>query len=91
MKIRYAPQARADLDEIFAYLDERSPAAARSVKARIISAIRRLADHPAMAPETDESAVRELTIVRYPYKVYYQIEGDEIWVVHIRHTSRRPW
>ena len=44
-----------------------------------------------MAPETDESAVRELTIVRYPYKVYYQIEGDEIWVVHIRHTSRRPW
>jgi plasmid stabilization system protein ParE len=34
MKIRYAPQARADLDEIFAYLDERSPAAARSVKAR---------------------------------------------------------
>jgi len=66
MKIRHAPQARADLDEIFAYLDERSPAAARSVKARIISAIRRLADHPAMAPETDESAVRELTIVRYP-------------------------
>ena len=44
-----------------------------------------------MAPETEESSTRELTILRYPYKVYYEVEGDEVWIVHIRHTSRRPW
>lgn len=44
-----------------------------------------------MAPETDEPSVRELSIVRYPYKVYYQIEKDEVWIVHIRHAARRPW
>ena len=91
MKVRYSPQARADLDDIFAYLDERSPAGARAVKARIVAATLRLADYPLMAPETDEPGVRELSIVRYPYKVYYQIEKDEVWIVHIRHTARQPW
>lgn len=91
MKVRYSPQARADLDEIFAYLDERSPDGARSVKSRIVSAIHRLADYPLMAPETDEPGVRELSVVRYPYKVYYQIAKNEVWIVHIRHSARRPW
>jgi plasmid stabilization system protein ParE len=38
MKIRYTPQARDDLNEIFAYLDERAPAAAKSVKERVVLA-----------------------------------------------------
>ena len=44
-----------------------------------------------MAPETDEPGIRELTIVRYPYKVYYEVAEDEVWVVHIRDARRRPW
>lgn len=91
MRIRYTPRAQADLDEIFRYLDERSPAGARAVKLRIVRSIERLAHHPYMPAETDEPGVRELAIVRYPYKVYCMIEGDEVWVLHIRHTSRRPW
>jgi toxin ParE1/3/4 len=91
VRIRYTPQALADLDEIFTYLDQQSPAGARTVKERIVSAIRRLADYPLMAPETDEPDIRELAVIRYPYKVYYQIERDEVWIVHIRHAARRPW
>jgi plasmid stabilization system protein ParE len=44
-----------------------------------------------MAPETDERGVREFSIVRYLYKVYYWVERDEVWILHIRHTARRPW
>jgi len=61
------------------------------VKGRIVSAILRLADYPLLAPETDEPRVRELSIVRYPYKVYYQVENEQVWIVHIRHTARRPF
>ena len=43
-----------------------------------------------MAPLTDESAVRQLNVPRRPYKVYYRIEGDEVWVVTIRDARRRP-
>ncbi len=91
MRIRYTLRARADLDAIYVYLDQQAPAAAQSVKTRIERRITQLADFPLMAPATDESGVFELTLVRYPYKVYYQIEGDEVWIVHIRHAARRPW
>lgn len=91
MKVRYTPQARGDLDEIFKWLNERSPGGARAVKARIVAAINRLADFPLMAAETDEPDVRELAIVSYPYSVYYQVAGQEVWILHIRHSSREPW
>lgn len=44
-----------------------------------------------MAPMTEEPGIFELTIVRYPYKVYYQVEGEEVWVVHIRDARRERW
>ncbi|MGH7059744.1 MAG: hypothetical protein ACREFH_05090 [Stellaceae bacterium] len=43
-----------------------------------------------MAPATDEPNARELTLSRHPYKIYYEIAGDEVWILHIRHTRRRP-
>ena len=70
MKVRYTRRAQGDLDVIFTYLDKRSPAGAHSVKTLIERRIGSLADFPLMAPETDEPGIRELTIVRYPYKIY---------------------
>jgi len=91
MKVRYTLRARGDLDAIFSYLDERSPAAARSVKTLIERRIASLADFPQMGPDTDEPGIRELTIVRYPYKVYYEVANDEVWILHVRDARRRPW
>jgi addiction module RelE/StbE family toxin len=91
MRVRYTLRAQRDLDAIFNYLDQRAPAAARTVKEVIERRISRLADFPFIAPVTNEPGVRELTILRYPYKVYYEIEAEEIWVIHIRDARRRPW
>jgi toxin ParE1/3/4 len=91
MRVRYTFRAQSDLDAIFTYLDQRSPAAARSVKERIERRIARLADFPFMAPATDEPGICELTILQYPYKVYYEVAGGEVWILHIRHTAQRPW
>ena len=91
MKVRYTLRAQADLDAIYTYLDQRAPSAALSVKELIERRIASLADFPLAAPATDQPDVRELTIVRYPYKVYYEVSGEEIWILHIRHTARRPW
>lgn len=91
MRVRYTLRAQADLDAIYTYLDQRTPSAALSVKELIERRIASLADFPFAAPATDQPDVRELTIVRYPYKVYYEVSGEEVWVLHIRHTSRRPW
>lgn len=91
MRVRYTLRAQADLDAIYTYLDARAPAAALSVKTLIEQRIAVLADFPHMAPETDQPGVYELTIVRYSYHVYYEINDGQIWIVHIRDARRRPW
>jgi toxin ParE1/3/4 len=91
MKVRYTLRSQADLDAIYTYLDHRTPVVARSVKQLIERRIASLADFPFSAPATDQPNVRELTLVRYPYKVYYEVDGGEVWIIHIRHTSRHPW
>jgi plasmid stabilization system protein ParE len=90
MRVRYTLKAQGDLDTIYAYLDERNPAAAQSVKDLIERRIRALGKFPLMAPVTDEAGVFELSIVEYPYKVYYELKGDEeVWIIHIRDTRRK--
>ncbi len=92
MRVRYTLQAQSDLDTIYTYLDERNPAAAQSAKDLIERRIRALGQFPLMAPVTDEVGILELSIVEYPYKVYYELKGDEeVWIVHIRDTRRKPW
>lgn len=90
MRIRYTLRARADLEEIYGYLERRTPAAAQSLKSQIERQIGSLGRFPYMAPATDEPNVRELTLSRHPYKIYYEIASDEVWILHIRHTRRRP-
>jgi|ERR1700719_502967 plasmid stabilization system protein ParE len=91
MRVRYTLQAQFDLDDIYTHLDRSSPATAQSVKNLIERRIAGLADFPFMAPETDVSGIYQLTIVQYPYKVYYEVEGTEVWILHIRDSRRRPW
>lgn len=91
MKVVYTLNARSDLRAISAYLRERNPLAANAVVRAIEQRIGRLADFPEAGPLTDDPPARELTIRAYPYKVYYEISGAYVWILHIRHTSRLPW
>jgi toxin ParE1/3/4 len=91
MRIRYTHRAQHDLDAIYTYLDQHSPTVARAVKDLIVRRIAGLADFPFMAPQTGEKGVFELTIVRYPYKIYYEVDGNEVQILHIRDSRRLPW
>jgi toxin ParE1/3/4 len=91
MRIRYTVRASADLAAIRSYLQERNPRAAAATMAAIRTRIGWLADFPLIAPETDEPGVRALPVVRYPYRIYYEIAGEEVRILHIRHTRRQPW
>ena len=91
MRVRYTPRAQSDLDAIFTYLDARAPTAAQAVKNLIVRRIASLGDFPFIAPASDMPEVFELTIVRYPYKVYYEIGDNEVWIIHIRDARRQFW
>ena len=33
--------------------------------------------------------MRIILVGRYPYRIYYRAEADEIVILHIRHTARK--
>jgi addiction module RelE/StbE family toxin len=91
MKVRYTPRARADREAIFQYLRERSPTGASRVMAAVVAAAEHLGDHPLSGSETEFPGIRAKLAGRYPYKIYYRLRNDAVELIHIRHTSRRPW
>ena len=88
LKVRLAPRAIADLDEIRAYLTERNPRAAERVRQRIEQAITTLADFPGIGRPTHLIGVSVTTVLRYPYLVYYTAADPELVILHIRHAAR---
>jgi toxin ParE1/3/4 len=35
--------------------------------------------------------VRMKVVRRYRYKIFYRVTGETVEILHVRHTSRRPW
>jgi toxin ParE1/3/4 len=92
MRARYTETALAEVNEIFAYISERNPSAAKRVVARVERTVRNLGDYPEMAQEADEDGVRRMPVGRYPFIVFYTVEADEVVILHVRHGARRwPW
>ena len=92
MKLVYSRQALADLSAIAAYYaTHASPAIAESIERRLLDVIKRISQAPEAAPRVAQrSQVRAVTVVRYPFRIFYRTRGDEVDILHIRHTSRRP-
>ncbi len=90
MKVRYTRQVVADLLGIADYIRDGNPSAAIAVETAVRSSIDLLADYPKIGRDRPELGARALGIPRYPYTVYYRIESDEVWIVHIRDDRRRP-
>jgi toxin ParE1/3/4 len=90
MRVAFDPDARAELDAIFAWIAKDNPHAAHALVARIQTKVMRLAT-PALThmgrPGLIEGT-REL--LEYPYIIVYRVdkELDEIVVVSIVHGAR---
>ncbi len=93
MKAEYAPRALADL----AVLGERSrrvfgDAVAQALETYIRATIARLAVMPEAGQQLPERAgVRVVSLIRYPYKIFYTVTAETLTILHIRHAARRPW
>lgn len=92
MKVRHRARALSDLEDIFRYLDARSPTGARNVLAAIYAAVGDVASDPLAAPRTSDPGIRVKILGRYRYKIFYSVVGTEfVEIIHIRHAARRPW
>jgi toxin ParE1/3/4 len=89
MSIRYTARALAQLSEILGHIAVVNPNAARAVQARIKTSIENLGSFPFVGRATDLPGVRVLSIVRYPYRVFYRVQGDsDVLILRILHAAR---
>ena len=70
MRIRYRARALADLEDIFRFLNERSPTGARNVLRAIHQSIGDIAAHPLASPRTSDPDIRVKILGRYRYKIF---------------------
>ncbi|MGA8816529.1 MAG: type II toxin-antitoxin system RelE/ParE family toxin [Xanthobacteraceae bacterium] len=93
MKVEYSSRAVANLHKISA--DSRRTFGDRTTQAlegRIRAVIDLISREPLSAPAVEQRpGLRVATLIRYPFKIFYRVFDDRIRIVHIRHTSRRPW
>lgn len=89
MKVRFTHRAVDDLIAIADYIWERNRKAALDVASAINMTTDRLADFPMIGTEEKELKARKILVPRYPYAIYYRVENDDVWILHIRDGRRR--
>jgi len=75
---------------VLAYLDRRNPHGARKVQQGLGAAMDLLLHHPFAGSMTARPGIRRLMVRPYPYAITYQVAADEIVILGIRHSARRP-
>jgi len=83
--VEILPVAAADLDEIWAYLFNRSPQAADQVINELTSGIQLLAEFPLWFPLHGLSVRKS---VAPAYRIFYSVEAERVVVLRIMHGAR---
>jgi toxin ParE1/3/4 len=60
---------------------------------RLRTVVARIGTWPESAEEVAERpGVRVVPLIRYPYKVFYQVTTEAVEILYIHHAARRaPW
>ena len=92
MKLVYSRRALADLAGIATYYSiNASQAVAESIERRFLEVSERIHRAPQSAPRVEQrSGVRVVSVIRYPFRIFYRVRRDVVEILHIRHASRRP-
>jgi toxin ParE1/3/4 len=71
------------------YILDFNPQAAERMAEGLFEAGESLVDFPHRGRSVRGAAMRELVAV-HPYIIRYRIAGDDVVILRVRHTSRRP-
>jgi toxin ParE1/3/4 len=86
--IRYTRRALFEIAEILEYLHERNPLAAAEVSKRLDSVVGRLRQFPNTGRLVAGVQVRVTPLGRYPYLVFFAVNGNDVQILHVRHGAR---
>ena len=88
MKLSWTPEAIADRDAIFDYIEADNPAAAAVHDELFSEKAERLTDHPKLGRPGRVEGTREL-VVHENYILVYDIVGDLTRILRVLHAARQ--
>ena len=89
MKIVWAEPARQNSREIFEYIAEENPNAARALLAEIKERILTLQDNPQLGRVGRVDGTRELVLSGTQYILPYRVKDRQIQILAVFHTARK--
>jgi len=90
MKIKWLKTALKNLDQEAEYIAEDNPVAAAKIVKQIIHTVGLLSSNPSMGRTGRIHGTRELVIDHISYIIPYRIRGNNVEILRVFHTSRRP-
>ena len=90
MPVTWLVRAERDLEQIFDYLFEQNPGAARRAQQAIFNLVDRLGEFAGLGRSGRVPNTRELVIARTPYIVTYEVDrrAGLITIVRVLHGAR---
>ncbi len=89
MKAVYSAAALSDLDEILGHTREHFPGQSRALEQRLLSVIARVEARPQSARMVmGRPGIRIVPLLRYPFNVFYRVDGDRLTILRIMHSAR---
>lgn len=89
MKVELTPAARADLDDILAYTQARFSFQVAALEQRFRTVFARIGESPESARRIEQRPdVRVISLIRYPFKVFYRVGPDGVEILRIYHVAR---
>jgi toxin ParE1/3/4 len=94
MKLRIDAEAQAELQEAVLWYESRRTGLGLELLAEVDEGIERIRKTPfqfaRLETMPDEQTIRRLLLRRFPFKLIYEVVEDELHVLAIAHTQRRP-
>ena len=91
MKIRLHRLAVAEIDHEVDYYESRSVGLGAELEEEIDAVLETILQFPRAAPQWRNRPDRRVAALdRFPFTLVYQIKADEIVILALAHTSRRP-
>jgi toxin ParE1/3/4 len=88
-KLILRQEAERDLVEAYKWYEEKIPGLGTDFLAVIDRALESIQANPARFPVTYRN-VRRALMRRFPYGIFYFLEGENIIVLAVLHTARNP-
>jgi toxin ParE1/3/4 len=82
-RIVYAPEAKDDLEQIFAYLDEYSTSAATKLAIRINQRVGVVAAHPGIGRDRGDLIGGMRSVVVDKYVIFYRFTDTELEILRV--------